>query len=523
MAKKFKHLREELNDKQKEEVNDLFSEPRTAERITGHVPGFSNHRQVIPFSDKHDVVITRHPHDVAGKSCHENIASCMTWGTEKKPHMPEAVFGDLANGTHEAFLVPKGDHELKNPIGRISLKPFHGKDSNYRDTGHTILRPESKVYGNNMNSSLQDEFKNTVKNWAHTHMPYHPGTLYIKDSGVYDDDGIDKKGHTDELWKREEYRSVLVDTAEHQTENIPMHDVLTNPKYGLHTKVTAITKRPSDKHVNTVLSTYGDNPGTRTELVHTALTIGTNIGRKKLDQLGQLYRGNRQLTSGVARATLISSSHTQKEKEDAYGALIPSDAYFALSDKRAAHPNLVTHILKRYASGDMSSAAMPGVIIHANNHGVLTDDHIEEFKRIVPDGSKRILKLSGISNKTVLGKHIERMTMAPRPIKEDAPANATGEAIPGSGNTGEAFPQSPPTLLRRKKFAKEETFVLAREDYLNLAATKGKKPYAHWESYLEKQPWAHEIREYANKNPKRPVIVECGDTGYMTYLRYGKK
>lgn len=103
---------------------------------------------------------------------------------------------------------------------------------------------------------------------------------------------------------------------------------------------------------------------------------------------------------------------------------------------------------------------------------------------------------------------------------------ATTALGPGMGDNPATF-MGPnvhkPKILRRGKFAGNETFVLEREDYADLMNTPGKRRYHYWERYLAGKEWAKQIREYANKNPKKPVIIECGATGHMTHLRYGKK
>lgn len=98
-------------------------------------------------------------------------------------------------------------------------------------------------------------------------------------------------------------------------------------------------------------------------------------------------------------------------------------------------------------------------------------------------------------------------------MKEDAPANATGAAIPGSGDTGEAFP-------RRKKFAGKEVFVVRNETYLK--SLQGKKKFKHYKSYVGECETGQAIREYATKNPSSPIIIEDELSGAMCFLRYGK-
>lgn len=54
---------------------------------------------------------------------------------------------------------------------------------------------------------------------------------------------------------------------------------------------------------------------------------------------------------------------------------------------------------------------------------------------------------------------------------------------------------------------------------LKVAKRKGQ----HWKTYLGENDCLHEIREYANKNPKKPIVVKNSLTSEMMYVRYGKK
>ena len=50
-----------------------------------------------------------------------------------------------------------------------------------------------------------------------------------------------------------------------------------------------------------------------------------------------------------------------------------------------------------------------------------------------------------------------------------------------------------------------------------------KRKHKTWKKYLEEDDCLAEIREYANKNPGRPIILKNKNTGEMTYARYGKR
>lgn len=143
--------------------------------------------------------------------------------------------------------------------------------------------------------------------------------------------------------------------------------------------------------------------------------------------------------------------------------------------------------------------------------------------------------------------------------KEEAPANAVGGGnIAGLGVGPQGEPGVSPSVMKRHKkrneddqeansievnlmrrktpmteetertgdyktgtFAGSTTFVVPSNIFheARLAKKKGK----HWRTYIgEEDHWRH-IREYANKHPKRAIILQDERTGAMCYARYGKQ
>lgn len=173
------------------------------------------------------IVISRHPHDVAGMSTDRGWRSCMEMGGPNTAGGINQRFlqHDIQNGTHVAYLVRPDDNDIKKPMARIALKPFHSDDENVvkswmaslddnpenwlkpspsfqGDNPHTILRPESRVYGigargddydnsaSGVDSSIVSSFKNTIKNWTSKNFPMKDDvSTYTKNENVYNDDG----------------------------------------------------------------------------------------------------------------------------------------------------------------------------------------------------------------------------------------------------------------------------------------------------------------------------------------------
>jgi hypothetical protein len=102
-------------------------------------------------------------------------------------------------------------------------------------------------------------------------------------------------------------------------------------------------------------------------------------------------------------------------------------------------------------------------------------------------------------------------------VQEES-TNSTGPAIPGSGDTGEAFKTSGPMRRRGKGFAGKPTFVVPHSMFVGLR--EAKKKGKHWRTYLGEDDAYHDIREYAKKQ-RGPIIVEDENTGACMFVRYG--
>lgn len=86
-------------------------------------------------------------------------------------------------------------------------------------------------------------------------------------------------------------------------------------------------------------------------------------------------------------------------------------------------------------------------------------------------------------------------------------------------------------MLRRKineKNIVEETETFAGNKVFIVPSTlfndmrNQKRKGKHWKKYIPDDESSMSIRTYANKNPKKPVIIKCKNTGAMMYARYPK-
>mgnify|MGYP003350504399 FL=1 len=139
-------------------------------------------------------------------------------------------------------------------------------------------------------------------------------------------------------------------------------------------------------------------------------------------------------------------------------------------------------------------------------------------------------------------------------IDEDAPTNSAGAGnIAGIGVGSKGEPGVPPAFQpggKKKKFktlsgtrtpllfpdmmkrtipslVKEDTFagavVFEVSSHVFHSAKMEKRKHKTWRKYLEEDDALAEVREYANKNPGKSIILKNRNTGEMTYARYGKK
>lgn len=76
-------------------------------------------------------------------------------------------------------------------------------------------------------------------------------------------------------------------------------------------------------------------------------------------------------------------------------------------------------------------------------------------------------------------------------------------------------------IMRREDFAGAVVFEVSSSTFHN--AKMEKRKGKHWRTYLDECDELSEIREYANKNPGKPIVLQNRTTTEMVYVRYGKK
>lgn len=102
---------------------------------------------------------------------------------------------------------------------------------------------------------------------------------------------------------------------------------------------------------------------------------------------------------------------------------------------------------------------------------------------------------------------------------EEEIANATGAAVVGTGDSGISWMPPKRPMARRGMFMRQETFVVSHSTFNSLR--EAKKKHVRWKKYLEEDEAYYDLREYARKKRKGPIIVEDDFTGACMYVRYG--
>jgi|2_EtaG_2_1085320.scaffolds.fasta_scaffold12258_3 hypothetical protein len=70
---------------------------------------------------------------------------------------------------------------------------------------------------------------------------------------------------------------------------------------------------------------------------------------------------------------------------------------------------------------------------------------------------------------------------------------------------------------KRKKFAGHKVFEVTTEEFMN--CNHGRKKYERWDRKLDMENFANqEIREYAHRNPRKPLVIMDEKYGTMSYL-----
>lgn len=176
-------------------------------------------------SNNLQIVISRHPYDVAGMSSGRSWRSCMRLPADDQAQKEgdhginhSYIRHDLRHQTMVAYLTKAGDNSIEKPIARVAIKRFTN------DKDHDIWRPESSIYGTTSNG-----FLNRVNEVMSNHYPSHKGG-YFKNPDLYNDSGSFYDGGDDD--NTEGTLKTLLSDYGHQTQHVSKYK--TNNSNKLH-------------------------------------------------------------------------------------------------------------------------------------------------------------------------------------------------------------------------------------------------------------------------------------------------
>lgn len=245
-------------------------------------------RQAKTAHSDYHVLISRHPHDVAGMT-----SGCQSWTGKSCMNFKDGsnksyLESEVRHGTHVAYLVHKQDHDNEKPLARIALKPYHPgyfhEDGPRHDSDDKILRPEHKTYGD-----APDAFTYTVNRWVNKHFPGKPDVhAYEKNEHVYNDGNdapiITPAGVQHVLGVSAPYRyyrnrqDILGVAAETHADPTLLHRLATGKFRDMHHEPIARNPHASYKTLKHIL-TEGEKSG---NLAFNTLAQNTGEGGKKL-------------------------------------------------------------------------------------------------------------------------------------------------------------------------------------------------------------------------------------------------
>jgi hypothetical protein len=127
-----------------------------------------------------EVAISMNAHDIASMSTGRGWSSCMNL---KEGGHKRDVYCEVGYGGFIAYLVRKGDREIKRPIARIHVRRFDSK------SGRSVAVPEETVYGTD-----KEGFLEAVRAWLDRTQGVVEAGPYRRMGGAYSDTfGGDKK------------------------------------------------------------------------------------------------------------------------------------------------------------------------------------------------------------------------------------------------------------------------------------------------------------------------------------------
>ena len=172
--------------------------------------------------------------------------------------------------------------------------------------------------------------------------------------------------------------------------------------------------------------------------------------------------------------------------------------------------------------------------IKAHGASILTTDGKTLTKRGM--GGQDIAKWVNGKIKIVAVSDVKSTELILRYMKKSIPSGVfeeMGNVAPTAPDSGGIQYQAPVLGQKKKKkkqtigeevqrttFAGKDVFIVDSDTYYNCRL--GKKKYGRYEKYVGDGEVGQTIREYGLKYPRRPIILQNGESGPMLFLKYGR-
>lgn len=140
----------------------------------------------VSKDSKFDIILCRHPYDIAGQSTGRHWKSCTTLPTKtnkKAGQFCGFVKNDIKSGTLVAYLVRSGDNNISRPVSRVLIKPVTQKSD------AVVYATGGLVYG-----VKSEEFKQKVSAWVKRYINRSASGTAKHNPALYYDDYYDQEG-----------------------------------------------------------------------------------------------------------------------------------------------------------------------------------------------------------------------------------------------------------------------------------------------------------------------------------------
>jgi len=179
-----------------------------------------------------------------------------------------------------------------------------------------------------------------------------------------------------------------------------------------------------------------------------------------------------------------------------------------------------TELILKYMKKSIPSGVFEEIVLES------TKEYAKSLEKIAGD---RQLKMLTKSERENLLKIAELLAKERKEEVEEEMGNVAPTA-PDSGGIQYQAPvlgqkkkkkkQTIDEAVKRTTFAGKDVFIVDSETYYNCRL--GKKKYGRYEKYVGNGKVGQTIREYGLKYPRRPIILQNGESGPMLFLKYGR-